>query len=498
MTAMLTMPRVQTAFALILLAAACWFSLFNRLDAQPMKVFDEIRLADNAIEMAQTGSLVVTRFDGAPDFWNTKPPLQIWLEASSVKLLGIRTLAFRLPSALAALATVLTLFVFARRRFGDSWHALLAAGLLLSSSLYVLVHCARNGEYDAMLVLWMTAASLAFFTFVWRPEQEKWLWLTTMFMVLAVYTKGIQGLILVPGFVIYAAVMGRFKAVFGRRRVYYAAGAALLTIGLYYVGREHLQPGYLHAVWRNELFGRYAVVNEGHHASFFAYFIAMKWWTVVLVYGIFAIPLMKGEDRRLGIFAIIVATSYLLVISLSKTKLEWYAAPVYPLLALLAVVSVRSVIGVLPRAAWTRPAVIVLTCAFTVWSVSSMSAAIDRSIAPFRPEERYPVQLAAFEKAFPAKTHIILGAASYPGPAVYYRDYFAKHGLIIAVQTLHGLSLQRGQTILTSAPQIKRELRADYDTKTIFSLDGMEGRVVKRVHPPHSSLERLAATDPSS
>jgi 4-amino-4-deoxy-L-arabinose transferase-like glycosyltransferase len=466
---------------LVLVATACWFSLFNRLEAQPMQVYDEIRLADNAIEMAQTGGLLVTRFDGRPETWNTKPPLQIWLEALSVKALGIRSLAFRLPSALAALLTVFLLFMFARRELDDIWGAALAATLLLSSSGFVLIHSARNGEYDALLVLWMLAASLAFFRFVWRLD-EKWLWLTALFMVLAVYTKGVQGLILLPGFLVYAAVAGRFRAVFARKNVYAAMCVALLIVGLYYGVREQLQPGYLHEVWQNELFGRYAVVNEGHNATFFAYFVAMKWWTLVLLFGALALPLMKGEDRRVGVFTIVVAFSYLLLISVSKTKLEWYAAPVYPFLSLLAVVTLRSFLHALrPNAAWIRPAVFLLTCATAVFAISAITKGIDWRDHPMRVEEKYPAQLAAFQAAFPARNHIVLGTPKDKGPGVYYREYFARRGMTIQLQRLGDLRLRRGETILTSTPQVKRRLRDDYDTKKIFSYEGMDGVVVERV-----------------
>lgn len=322
-------PGVQTGCALVVLATASWFTLFNRLGAEPMQVWDEVRLANNAIEMVETGDLLVTRYDGKPEVWNTKPPLQIWLEAVSVKLFGIQSLAFRLPSALAALATVLVLFLFARRQL-DLWAAVLTVLLLLSSAGYVLVHCARNGEYDAMLVLWMLASSLAFFKFVWRPNEQKWLWLTALFMVLAAYTKAIHGLLLLPGLIIYAAAVGRFKAIFGQRKVYAAAAVASLVIGAYYVVREQLQAGYLRAVWNNELFGRYAEVNEGHSGNVFFYLVTLKWWTVILLVALPALYVMKGEDRRVGVFAIIPAAWYLLVISLSKANWTGTSRPSIP------------------------------------------------------------------------------------------------------------------------------------------------------------------------
>src|SRR4051812_30737006 len=236
-------PRVQTAFALIVLATACWFVFFYRLSAQPMQVWDEIRLADNAIEMVETGDLLVTRYDGKPEVWNTKPPLQIWLEALSVKLLGIQSLAFRLPSALAALATVLLLFVFARRELANLWWALLTALVLLTSTEFVLTHVARNGEYDALLVLCLLASSIAWFRYVWRPDQHHWLWLTALFVVFGVYTKGVQGLLLLPGMLLYVVAVRRFRVAFSQRALYAAAAAGVACIAAYYGVREHLQPG---------------------------------------------------------------------------------------------------------------------------------------------------------------------------------------------------------------------------------------------------------------
>ena len=70
------------------------------------------------------------------------------------------------------------------------------------------------------------------------------------------------------------------------------------------------------------------------------------------------------------------------------------------------------------------------------------------------------------------------------------RHTFAKRGLRIALRALP-LNLQRGDTILTSVTQIKKKLQESYDTQKIFSLDGMEGAVVKRVRLPHASGEPL-------
>jgi hypothetical protein len=193
---------------------------------------------------------------------------------------------------------------------------------------------------------------------------------------------------------------------------------------------------------------------------------------------------MKGEDRRIGVFTITMAASYLLVISLSKTKLAWYAAPVYPFLSLLFVVTLRSLIARRPRGAWIRPATIALTCGAAVLSAVMMTKQIDQRASPTG-EERLPVQLAAFRQAFPGTNHVVLGTPTYQGPSVYYQQYFARRGLVIRLADLDGLKLHRGDTILTSVAQIKGRLREDYDTEPIFSFESMEGEVIRQVRLPH-------------
>ena len=52
-------------------------ALFIGLDIaeRPIALWDESRLAVNALEMRQRGFSLVTTYGFAPDLWNTKPPL---------------------------------------------------------------------------------------------------------------------------------------------------------------------------------------------------------------------------------------------------------------------------------------------------------------------------------------------------------------------------------------------------------------------------------------
>src|SRR5687767_10138855 len=47
----------------------------------PIRIWDEAIYANNALEMTETGNLLVLHNNGEPSLYNTKPPLNIWLQA---------------------------------------------------------------------------------------------------------------------------------------------------------------------------------------------------------------------------------------------------------------------------------------------------------------------------------------------------------------------------------------------------------------------------------
>src|SRR5690606_9717613 len=100
-------------------------------------IWDEARLAINAYEMSQNGNLIVTYFDGAPDMWNTKPPLLIWIQALFIKMFGFNELAIRLPSAIAALFTCVVILIFSEKYLKNFWFGFIAVVVLVTSQGYI-------------------------------------------------------------------------------------------------------------------------------------------------------------------------------------------------------------------------------------------------------------------------------------------------------------------------------------------------------------------------
>src|SRR5437868_126627 len=113
--------------------AASSVFLLSALGSYPIELWDESRVAVNALEMFVTGHLLVVTYGFEPDLWNTKPPLLIWLMNASMSVFGPSEWAVRLPSAVAAAGTVAVTMWFAWR-LTRSVSAVVLAGALLAAS----------------------------------------------------------------------------------------------------------------------------------------------------------------------------------------------------------------------------------------------------------------------------------------------------------------------------------------------------------------------------
>src|ERR1700730_14360271 len=86
-----------------------------------------------------------------------KPPVDLWLQVASVKLVGFSATALKLPEALAGIAAVPLLFVAVRRMW--STPAALAAALALAV-LPVEVLTSRSDTMDGVMMALLVIALL--------------------------------------------------------------------------------------------------------------------------------------------------------------------------------------------------------------------------------------------------------------------------------------------------------------------------------------------------
>jgi len=327
---------------LIFFSLIC-FPIFSHLESIPIRIWDEARLAINAYEMHTNGDFIVKHFEGAPDMWSTKPPLMIWLQVLFIKLLGVRELSIRLPSAIAACLTCLFILFFSVRYLKNFWFGFIAGIVLTSSYGYITTHAARTGDHDALLTLFTTLYALSFFIFI-ETQKLKYLYFTFLAIILAALTKGIAGVLFAPALLFYALARRKAMDLIKNPHLYFGVGLFLLFVLGFYLLREHYNHGYIKAVIGNELVGRYFQTNEGHKASFWFYLRMLVdhqfgYWYLFVPCGVL-VGFFHSEKiyRRLAGYSALLVVVYFIVISFGQTKLEWYSVPMFPFLAILVAI----------------------------------------------------------------------------------------------------------------------------------------------------------------
>lgn len=323
--------------------AIFYFPCFLQLKKVPIRLWDESRLALNAAEMNETGFSLITTFMGKPDMWNTKPPLMIWLQVLCMKIVGVNELAVRLPSAIAGFLTCVFLLGFIWKKFKNPLWSFMSAMILLSSGGYVAFHVLRTGDYDALLILFTTSFSILYYEWLNKKKPSSLIILVSILILLAILTKGIACIMVMPGILIWTLYQKKIIDVFINKKVWMGASIIIIGAALFYILREQVNPGYLKAVWENELGGRFATTLEDHKHPFYYYtlmFFNVKeffYWWVFLIAGIFwSLKRRASVEANFIHFLAIVSLFFLLTISVAQTKIEWYKAPLFPWFSIIA------------------------------------------------------------------------------------------------------------------------------------------------------------------
>lgn len=322
-----------------LLAIIVYFPFFLPLDSLSLRLWDESRRGVNALEMAQTGNLLIPTFEGRPDMYGTKPPLLVWTQAFFINILGPGELAVRLPSALAAMATVVLLFVFCWKDLNKPLAGAFSGLVLATSPGYIGAHGAVAGDYDALLLLWTAWYSILFYRYTLQPTHKR-LYSIALLVILAGLTKGVAGMFFAPALIIFALTQKKLAGLIRNVHTWYAAALAVAGVGCYYIIREWYNPGYIAMAFGNEISGRYFEAREGHNYGPWFYFYII-WrdrmffpWLFLLPFSIWFV-LGSKQLKPVGLFALLNISTVFLIVSTSATKLPWYWLPALPMLCLL-------------------------------------------------------------------------------------------------------------------------------------------------------------------
>ncbi|MBP6234538.1 MAG: glycosyltransferase family 39 protein [Saprospiraceae bacterium] len=318
-----------------------FISIFYNISVPSIYMWDEAVYANNALEMSQNNKLFPLYTDGKISEYNVKPPLVIWMQYIAIKLHGINELSIRLPSVLAGIMTCFIIGFFGTRNFNFQIGAI-SILILLTIQGYVNTHVIRSGDLDATLVFFTTAYLLLFLQDLIRPfnNRIKYFSILGILIFLAFLSKSIAGLMPLLGMVLAVLLVPENRKILREKYLYFSVIGVLVAIVSYYLIAELSNPGYFSKVWTSEFLRLTENVMPWHAQPFWFYVTNMVKYNFTP--HIFILPLIyfafKSTNIPISIFtknALIIVFVFLMLISYPIVKLEWYDAPVYPILALV-------------------------------------------------------------------------------------------------------------------------------------------------------------------
>ncbi len=335
------------ALALVLLCSALYLPGIVTL---PVTDRDEARFAQASKQMVETGNYIDIRFQGEPRY---KKPIGIyWLQAAAVTVAqeagaaldGIW--AYRIPSFLGALGAVLLTFWAGRAVLGRE-NALAAAALF--ASCLSLSFESRIAKSDAALIASIVLAQGALFRLYMAPAGSKTRGLAALFWLglgAGILIKGpvAPGLALISA----AVVSWRDRKRSWLKNLHWKWGLPLVlavTLPWFIVIGISSHGAFFESSLGHDFAGKLQGGQEKHGAPPGLYLIAF-WWTFwpsalfVTAGGVGA--LWRGRRSRRILFLLAWVVPFWILIEAIPTKLPHYALPLYPGIAMAAVLSMQN------------------------------------------------------------------------------------------------------------------------------------------------------------
>jgi 4-amino-4-deoxy-L-arabinose transferase-like glycosyltransferase len=296
---------------------------------------DEGLYADIAATMLRRGDLVLPRFNELP--YLEKPPLYFWLAAAGFAAAGPAEWALRGWSALAALGSVLLTWRIGALLHGPAagWRAALVLLTTAGYALYV-----RKASTDLLFVFVLALALYGFLRDVERPGRARFLWFYVA-SALALLAKGLAGLVF-PVLVVGATLLHVRRL--GLADLNLARGAAVfaaVALPWHVVVAWRAPEAFWFYVVDNQLLRFLAargVVEDDVPLSTLGFLAVTCVWLFPWSPFVLARPAPAGEAAPLAAWRSLAPIWALVVVGffcLSRSKLEYYALPAFPALAVL-------------------------------------------------------------------------------------------------------------------------------------------------------------------
>ena len=473
---------IVLSYIVLLLGA---FLILKDFHCEQVKIWDEASSAKNAIDMLANKNFIVQYDNGVPVRDDFKPPLTLWTKMIAYELFGINSFSVRFFSVLSALLTIFILWYYAFFVLKRPAMGVILALLLATSKGYVDYHVARNGDPDAMLVFFVTAAIILLFElFRTYPEKRgKLLLLLGAAITMAAYTKGIMGFVPLAGAGLYLLLKAKGRKILSDFRFYLPFMSALILLALYYVAREILDPGYMEGVLKYEVFSFKEAPEFVKHPEFSFYF------NYLLNFGFnpyfYFIPLsvvvfFVSKDKLIKdiiLFSGIAAAFFLLGMSKATLKNEWYISPVYPYMVFLVGAGLIGFKDILISKFFTQNTIYLKVITVVFWMAVFLLAwpsirTINGANHAYRTYTYYPEREGRFLNAVKTKMpeimdmHVIM--PHHPRQLMFYMK---KWEYVDKTKTSSSMDIPEGfnsRYIIVCDKELKEQVIQDYPHKVLL------------------------------
>ncbi len=147
---------------------------------------DETWHIGNAVEMFKSGNWLINTWKYQPDYYNSKPPLSLWMILMSFRFFGVSLWSARIPSMLAGIAILVGLMAFLGREYGRTAAVFWGMAFLLLDACFDF-HMFRTANMDSLFNLFIAVSVIG----LYKSEKNfHWIILYGAGLGLTFLTKG--------------------------------------------------------------------------------------------------------------------------------------------------------------------------------------------------------------------------------------------------------------------------------------------------------------------
>lgn len=302
---------------------------------------DEGRYSEVAREMVITHDYVTPRLNGVA--FLDKPILYYWLQASAIRLFGLKEWALRFwPALMGVLGCLVT--YFAGRQLFNRRTGILSAVILAASPLYYGAAHYANLDLEVAVLISITLlfAALALHSTT-KTTRNSYFILAYLFCALATLTKGLIGIVF-PALIIGAWILllQRWNTLKQMRLITGLLIFGVITLPWYYLVQK-ANPEFLHFFFVTQQVARFLAAGDYNNQTAVWFYIPIVLigffpWSVFVVQALaknIKTVLQNRQQHSVELFLLLWFILIFIFFSIPKSKTIGYIIPIFPALSLI-------------------------------------------------------------------------------------------------------------------------------------------------------------------